>query len=78
MLTERLNEQTFHLMMMGFLLLGAVAAIAWALCDNQREIGAGPVELDVSSASLGDVVTPSDETRHLIARRRFERMDGVL
>lgn len=78
MLTERLDEQTFHLVMMGFLAVGSLLAIIWALVDNRRAMRSPTVEIDVGAASLGDVTTLSEEIRHLIARRRFERMDGVL
>ena len=88
MLTERLDEQTFHLMMMGILALGALLAICWALWDNRREGQAEAYRLDIDAdalqrlqqraASRGDVATLTDDTRHLLARRRFERMDGVL
>lgn len=44
MLAERLDEQTFHLMMMGFLALGALAAIALVMMDNARALRAGADE----------------------------------
>ncbi|XUM25083.1 hypothetical protein ACRAVF_34010 (plasmid) [Bradyrhizobium oligotrophicum S58] len=83
MLTDRLDEQTFHLMMMGFLALGALLGIAWALWDNAHPCaGDGPqspwLEPDQPWPRIGDITTIPADQLHRLHRARFERMDGVL
>ncbi|WP_316172448.1 hypothetical protein [Bradyrhizobium sp. SZCCHNRI2049] len=87
-MTEHLTQEQFYTLFSGILALVALCAIAWALWDNRREGQAEACRLDIDAdalqrlqrraASRGDLPTFSDETRYLIARRRFERMDGVL
>ncbi|NPU69975.1 hypothetical protein HL667_33640 [Bradyrhizobium sp. 83012] len=74
MLAERLDAVEFHALMGGLLAIGALLAIVWALWDNRCAMAEG----DPADAPLGDVAHVPDDVRHLIARRRFERMDGVL
>ncbi|WP_315804067.1 hypothetical protein [Bradyrhizobium sp. SZCCHNS3002] len=88
MATEHLTQEQFYTLFSGILALVALLAICWALWDNRREGQAEASRLDIDAAALqrlqqraasrGDVTTLTDDTRHLLARRRFERMDGVL
>ncbi|MGJ5149833.1 hypothetical protein [Bradyrhizobium sp. HKCCYLR1023] len=76
MLTDRLDDSAFHLLMLAYLIVPTLIGIALVLWDNAHEMHPG--EEPVLAADLGDIPTLTAEQQHLAARARFERMDGVL
>ncbi|MGJ5000542.1 hypothetical protein ACQR10_04410 [Bradyrhizobium sp. HKCCYLRH2060] len=75
MLTDRLDDTTFHLLMLAYLIVPTLVGIALVLWDTAHEMHPG--EEPVLAADLGEIPTPAEQ-QHLAARARFERMDGVL